>query len=521
MSPPNASHDSPTALDELRVINGVLDRISRVQESNHIMSIIIDELVSACKADQGVISLVTPDDDTDLITVVRSGQRVPADIPYDVRSQVSGWVLQNKKQAIIDDLDSDPRFSNLSSCDGKFKSVVCSPMVIRDQVIGLSSLTREEQHGPFDVQAARLAGIVSSQSAPILRNALLMRELAEKNHLLTLSQQRLRDENARLKSEIGDASAFERIVGRSEPMRNVLKLASKVSTNDSPVLITGATGTGKELIARAIHYHSRRRHQPFVVKNCGVKTESLLEAELFGHVKGAFTGAVTDKPGLFREADGGTVFLDEIGEAPPATQVAILRVLETGEIRPVGSSGVEYVDVRVISATNRDLKRSITEGDFREDLFFRLNTFTLELPSLKARRADIPLLVNHFLAGLKAKAGLSSLGISPTALDLVCAYDWPGNVRQLEHELERAAVVSDWQGTIDVEHLSPSIRGLDLDATRFRASRGKLKDIVERVEREVIQAALEENDGNISRTAEFLGLTRKGLKDKKARYEIE
>jgi transcriptional regulator with GAF, ATPase, and Fis domain len=510
-----------SAFDELKAINHVLERITHVQETNHIMSIIINELVDLCGADQGVINLLSRDSGTDLVTVVRHDQEVQEGIPYKVSSQVSGWVLANKKQAVIDDLDDDPRFRDLSSEEGRFQSVICSPMVVRDDVIGIVSLTRTKPQGPFGANEARLAGILATQSAPLLQNAILLEELANKNRLLEQSQRQLRDENARLKSEVDGAFAFENIIGKSEAMRRVLKLASKVSTNDSPALITGPTGTGKELIARAIHFHSPRRDKPFVVKNCGVKTESLLEAELFGHVKGAFTGATTDKPGLFREADGGTIFLDEVGEAPPMTQVAILRVLEMGEIRPVGSSQMEYVDVRVISATNRDLEESIADGSFRQDLFFRLNTFTIEMPPLRQRASDIPLLVSHILGRLRTKMGLSELRVTPKAVDLLRRYDWPGNVRQLENELERAAVVSDSEGLIDVRDLSDPVKGLGVDKVAISGYRGILRDIVDKVEREVITATLAENDGNISRTAELLGLTRKGLKDKKARYGID
>ena len=520
----STSHDDQnlrSAFDELRAINHVLERRSHVQETNHIMSIIIDELVELCAADQGVINLVLRDRGSDLVTVVRHDQETQENIPYKVSSQVSGWVQANKKQAIIDDLDNDPRFRSLSSEEGRFRSVVCSPMVVRDDVIGIVSLTRKDEQGPFGANEARLAGILATQSAPTLHNALLLEELADKNRLLEVAQQQLRDENARLKSEVGEVFAFENIIGKSEVMRRVLKLASKVSANDSPVLITGPTGTGKELVARAIHFHSPRRDRPFVVKNCGVKTETLLEAELFGHVKGAFTGATMDKSGLFREADGGTIFLDEVGEAPPTTQVAILRVVETGEIRPVGSSRVEYVDVRVISATNRDLDESIAEGSFRQDLFFRLNTFTIEMPPLRQRASDIPLLVSNILDRLKTKLGLTELRLTAGALDLLCRYDWPGNVRQLENELERAAVISDSEGLIDVKDLSEPIKGIGVDRAAIAGYRGKLRDIVDKVEREVIAATLAENDGNISRTAEFLGLTRKGLKDKKTRHGIE
>jgi Nif-specific regulatory protein len=509
-----------TTLEELKSINRILDRICRVRETNHIMSIILDELIKATEASQGVINLTPKSDEADLVTVVRKSQAQSEELPYKVNSAVSGWVLKNKRILKVDDLDNDDRFSRLSSVDGRFKSILCCPMVSRGEVIGLTSLIRDQGKGPFRDDHGRLVGIVVTQSAQVLSNAILLEELAQKNELLEISQRKLKDENIRLQTEVGSTYAFENIVGKSEPMKKVLTLASKVSGNDSPALIAGATGTGKELIARAIHYQSERREMPFIVKNCGVKTETLLESELFGHVKGAFTGADRDKPGLFKEADGGTIFLDEIGEAPLTTQVAILRVLESGEIRPIGAGKTTYVNVRIISATNRDIGEEIKQGSFRQDLFYRLNTFTIDLPPLSERREDIPLLVHHFLKKIKVKLDSEDISITPAAMEVLTGYAWPGNVRQLENEIERAAVVSDTGGVIDVADLSPELQRALIDGSGFIDYRGKLRDVVSKVEQDIITKALVENNGNIQKTSRDLGLTRKGLKDKMARYGI-
>lgn len=510
-----------TALDELRSINRILDRICRVCETNHIMSIVIDELVKLTEATQGVINLLSEDRKTDLVTVVRKNLPEPNGIPYKVSDPITGWVLKNKRVLKIDDVDNDERFRQLSSEEGRFKSILCCPMVVRGEIIGLTSLVRDKSRGSFTDDQSRVAGIVSSQSAQILSNAMLLEELARKKELLEISQSKLRDENIRLQSEIDTTFAFENIVGKSLPMKKVLTLASKVSGNDSPVLITGPTGTGKELIARAVHYNSNRSKKPFVVKNCGVKTESLLEAELFGHVRGAFTGADRDKPGLFKEADGGTIFLDEIGDAPLSTQAAVLRVLESGEIRAVGASKTDFVNVRILSATNKNLPEEIEKGNFRQDLYYRLNTFTIPLPPLRERPDDIPLLVHHFIGKLRVKLGNENLSITPGALELLTKYSWPGNVRQLENEIERAAVVSDTDSLIDISDLSPEIFGAPAGDTDYKGYRGQLREVVEKVERDIISATLTENKGNILQTSKILGLTRKGLKDKMARYNIK
>jgi serine/threonine-protein kinase PknK len=505
-------------LDELRAINNLIDRICRVRETNHIMTLLATELARLTSADQAVISLLKPMTEEDLETVVRTGQDEAASIPFKVSSQISGWVIKNKRTLNVLDLDTEERFRDLDSDSGRFKRLLCCPMVVRSDVIGIVSLVRDQTKKPFDDSCARLAGIIASQSAHILSNAALLEELAKKNELLTVSMQQLKEENTLLRQKAGDEFSFEKIVGKSGLMRQVLTMASQVAANDFPVLIAGPTGTGKELIAQAIHYNSQRRKRPFVIKNCGVKTESLLESELFGHVKGAFTGADSAKPGLFREADGGTIFLDEVGDAPLSTQVAILRAIETGEIRPVGASRAERVDVRVISATNRNLKELVEKQEFRQDLFYRLNTFTIEVPPLARRPDDIPLLVERFLAQLRIKLGREELNISSPALNLLCSYSWPGNVRQLENELERAAVVCGTAGTIEVSNFSPDI--VYESSTASDGSSGKLRGMVDKLERETITAALARHNGNIQKTSDDLGLTRKGLRDKMSRYGI-
>ncbi|MCP4706869.1 MAG: GAF domain-containing protein [candidate division Zixibacteria bacterium] len=507
-------------LDELRCINRIIDKICRVRETNHIMSIIIDELTSATGADQGVINLISPSKEAELVTIVRKDTTSENEIPYKVNSLLTGWVLKESKFLKIDDLDSDERFKGLSSEKGRFKSILCFPMIVRGEIIGLTSLVKSAQNGLFSDDNCRLTGIVVSQSAQILSNAFLMEELARNNELLEISKEKLQNENVRLKVELGTSFSFENIVGNSRVLKDVLTLASKVSTNDSPLLVTGPTGTGKELMAHAIHFNSFRKDKPFVVKNCGIKTESLLEAELFGYTKGAFTGADKNKPGLFKEADGGTIFLDEIGDAPLSTQMAILRVLENGEIRPVGASKTEFVDVRVISATNRDLKKKMEDGSFRQDLFYRLNTFTIELPSLQQRREDIPLLAQYFLKKLKTKFNNDNLSFSPTALDFLTKYSWPGNIRQLENEIERAAVTCN-SDTIEKSDFSREVFDSALSPSDYSLYRGPLKSVVENVEKDIISATLLENNGNIMRTSKILGLTRKGLKDKISRYDIK
>src|SRR5687767_8938127 len=266
-------------------------------------------------------------------------------------------------------------------------------------------------------------------------------------------------ENVYLKKQLGRKYQFNQLIGTSPKMQDVRNMIEKVADTDSTILILGESGTGKELVARALHFNSRRRNAPFVPLNCSALPENLLESELFGHRKGSFTGAVADKKGLFQEADGGTIFLDEIGTMPPMLQSRLLRVLQEREVRRVGDNVPIYVNVRVLAATNEPLEKKVKEGSFREDLYYRLNVIPITLPPLRDRREDIPLLAMHFLKNkVNARTG-KPFQITRKALDVLCAHSWPGNVRELENALERATALSEGS-TIRIVDLPPALRQL-------------------------------------------------------------
>jgi transcriptional regulator with GAF, ATPase, and Fis domain len=508
-------------LTEFKIILNLINRICSIRETNHIMDIIISELISVTDSDQGVINLISAADRRQLSTVVRVVDRNENVIDRTIGDSIAGWVIKNRQLLCVENLDNDDRFKGLNSVGGIYQSMICSPMIVRGDLIGLITLVRNSSKSPYDADLCRLVGVIASQAGQVLSNAKLVEELAESNRLLEVSFDKLKDENMQLKTRVGMGAGFENIIGKSKPMKEVLTLTSKCSMNDSSVLITGETGTGKELIARAIHYNSERKDNSFVVINCSIKTETLLESELFGHVRGAFTGAVKNKVGLFKEADRGTIFLDEIGDAPLSTQAAILRVIQNGEIKPLGSTKTEIVNVRVISATNKNLSEEIKKKTFREDLYYRLATFHIELPPLRERRNDIPLLVNHYLKNLGIKLRREDFRVDPEALDVLINYSWPGNIRQLENEMERIAVTCDADGVIKIKDLSQEFFNADRSPVKWEKEDGDLKKIIENVEREVIKAALARNRGNISKTSESLGLTRKGLTNKISRYNIE
>ncbi len=329
---------------------------------------------------------------------------------------------------------------------------------------------------------------------------------------------RLKAENRALQSELRTKYRFENIIGHSGALREVLDVVAKVARTDSTVLITGESGTGKELIARAIHYNSRRVERRLVTVNCGAIPEELLESELFGHVRGAFTNAVASREGRFALANGGTIFLDEIGDMSPNLQVKLLRVLQEQTYEPVGSSKSETVNVRVIAATNQNLETAIREGRFREDLFYRLNVIPVEVPPLRQRREDIPLLVMHFLEVLNRERGTKIDSVSDAALEALSRYDWPGNVRELENLMERLTVLRGG-GEIDLDDLPESVRRRPAppDALAYGEGSGDgldFRSVVDRFQADLIREALAKSGGNKKEAAEQLGLNRTTLIEK-------
>ena len=316
---------------------------------------------------------------------------------------------------------------------------------------------------------------------------------------------------------VGAAEEPAGMVGRTPAMVEVYKTIARVAPGLSTVLILGESGTGKELVARAIHRHSGRHNRPFVAVDCIALTETLLESELFGHVKGAFTGAYHDAPGLFAEADGGTIFLDEIGEMTPPLQAKLLRVLQEHQIRPVGGTQWRAVDVRVVAATNRNLATAVSKGQFREDLYYRLNVVTIRLPPLRERRDDIPLLVDHLVQRAATQCGKTVTAVSDAVLAVLRAYDWPGNVRELSHVLERSVALAQ-DSAIGVDDLPAELRGAPsavLPADLIGDS-----PTLEELKQRYIRHVLERSGGNVSRAAVILGLERRSLYRMLQRYGI-
>jgi two-component system NtrC family response regulator len=336
-----------------------------------------------------------------------------------------------------------------------------------------------------------------------------------------LENYRLIKENRLLSEALSDRYRYGNIIGKSKPMLKIYDLISKVAQSRASILITGPSGTGKELIAKAIHYNSPRKDRPFISINCGALTETLLESELFGHERGAFTGAVSMKKGRFELADGGTLFLDEIGEMPPALQVKLLRVLQEMEFERVGGTKVIKVDVRVLSASNRDIKEDVANGLFREDLYYRLNVIHIEVPPLKERTEDINLLVRFFIEQYRKDEGKNEIELSPEAWKALFNYSWPGNVRELENIIERAVVLHSG-GLIGVEDLPSEVseEQKDLDIDRFIPYDVPLQKTLEEIEERLIRRALGRCNNVQSHAAEMIGITKSLMQHKMKKYNI-
>ena len=385
-------------------------------------------------------------------------------------------------------------------------STIGVPLWRGEQIIGVIQVDNRASSGLFRDHDLDVLAVLAQTASQAFAHAKLYQRLR-------IAEERQRKENVYLKRR-EEKRRFDGIIGESAAMKSVFNQLKKVVDTRVTVLVEGETGTGKELVASAVHYWSNRKDRLFVAQNCAALPENLLESELFGHKKGSFTGATDDKKGLFELADAGTLFLDEVGELPLSLQAKILRALQEGEIRPVGSNTTKKVDVRIVTATNRDLEKEVAEGRFREDLFYRLRVFPIRIPPLRERPEDVPLLAGHFLKRYGQEFGRSIGGFAQQAMELLQTYKWPGNVRELENEVQRLVIQADEGGFVQPEHLSPRIRQVGNVIERMHPTKGTLREMMDQVERWILLDALKDHGGNKSATAKTLGITREGLHKK-------
>jgi Nif-specific regulatory protein len=447
-------------------------------------------------------------------------------IRFPVAEGIAGDVFKTGKAEMILDIPKDPRhYKEVDKSTGfKTNSMIAAPLKKKNKTIGVIEALNKRR-GSFNEEDFTFFTTLVPIIAMALDNARMYAQLQDAYEDLKFIDKAKDDliknaheENIRLRLEAKTRYRFDKIIGNSKQMFEVFSLCERVIDSDITVLVEGETGTGKELVASCIHFNSERKKKPFVTQNCGGVPDTLLGSELFGHKRGAFTGAYSDKKGLFEVANGGTVFLDEVAEMSPAMQTSLLRVLQEGEIKPLGADFGKKVDVRVISATNRNLETDTRKGRFREDLFYRLNVFPIKLPPLRERIGDISLLADYFVAKYNKKTGKSIKGLSREASQCLTAYTFPGNVRELENEIERAIAMAEDGKRIEISHISDKIRAKHEAAFPRPKLKGTLKEMVETLEKSVLTQLLEKHGGNKTKIAEELGLSRYGLTKKMQRY---
>ena len=404
-------------------------------------------------------------------------------------------------------------FSSESLLGASIRSTIGVPLWKGDEILGVLQIDNRDTPAMFDSADLDALAVLAATASLAVANARLIRRLVA-------AEEQLEKENSFLKGRERARSGTVEIIGESKVMRELSNQLDKVVDTRVTVLIEGETGTGKELVASAVHYRSRRKNKLFVAQNCAALPENLLESELFGHKRGAFTGATDEKRGLFDVADQGTLFLDEVTEMPLSLQAKLLRVLQEGEIRPVGATHTKHVDVRIVAACNKSLEKEVESGRFREDLYYRLKVFPLRVPALRERREDIPLLAGFFLERYTKEMGKPVAGFSQGAMELLMSYDWPGNVRELENEAQRLVIQADAGGFVTPDLLSPRVRRLETIIERAGTEKGTLKEMVEQVEKYFVLEALREHDNNKTAAAKTLGITREGLHKKLRQLKI-
>ncbi len=474
---------------DLSALMKISTTINAIRGLEKLQKTLLDLLFEVVPAERGVVLLTdtgAEGDEPVFGSVFGLDRERGQDASIKVSSKVTRWVLKHRESILItNQAEADNFGSSDSLVADQPASVMCVPLIMLDRSLGVIYLDTTELDTPFDQDHLQLVSAISAITAVAIENARHFEWLVSENQRL-----------------IADFNIEHNLVGESPPIREVLQFISKVAPTDSTVLLSGESGTGKELAARAIHLNSKRADKTFMAVNCAALAESLLESELFGHEKGSFTGALMQKKGRLEIADGGTVFLDEIGELSPALQVKLLRVLQEREFERVGGTRAIKVDIRLITATNKNLEESIANGTFRQDLYYRLNVVNLEMPALRERPEDIPLLANYFAAKYAERCNRRITGIAANAQARLASYYWPGNVRELENAIERAVVLGATDRIL-LEDLPESL----LESEPAVAAPGtKYHEAVAETKRQIILSAMQQAKGSYTEAAKLLGV---------------
>jgi Nif-specific regulatory protein len=459
---------------------------------------------------RGIVSILEENGDlrVEAADGIGEGSRL---VRYRIGEGITGKVVQSGKPIVVPHVSREPAFLHRAARRPELAhqelSFVCVPISLNRRAIGALAIDLKYKADRNFDRSTKFLGVVASMIAQAVKIHRLIEE----------DKRTLVDENTHLRQELRERYDFSNLVGSSGPMRQIFEQVTQVAGTSTTALIRGESGTGKELIAHAIHYSSLRAKKPFVKVSCAALPDSLIESELFGYEKGAFTGAEARKKGRFELAEGGTLFLDEIGDINLSTQVKLLRVLQEREFERVGGTESIKANVRLIAATNKDLEKAIAAGTFREDLYYRLNVFTLFVPPLRERKPDLLLLVDHFLEKFAREHKRNIKRISTPAIDMLASYHWPGNVRELENTLERAVLMCDGE-VVHGHHLPPSLQTAEASGTITRVS---LRDAVGAYEKDLLQDALKSTRGNRAKAARLLDTTERIINYKVRQYGID
>jgi len=502
MTTQNTEHKVRSHVQELLLLFEISQVLDRSMDLRDVVSPVLDAMASRMGMMRGTLNLLDRESGEIFIEVAHGLSESQKERGrYRPGEGVVGKVVQTGKPVVVPHISEEALFLDRTGARRGLRksdiSFICVPIKLGNEVIGTLSADRLFQEGVSFGQDVRLLSIIAS----MISQAVKLRQSAQEE------KHRLMEENIRLQNQLKERFRPSNIVGNSKAMRNVYDLIAQVSKSDTTVLIQGESGTGKELVAHAIHYNSLRASKPFIKVNCGALPESVVESELFGHERGAFTGAIATRKGRFELAHGGTIFLDEIADLSATTQIKLLRVLQEREIERVGGTETIKTDVRVIAATNRSLEDLIDEGKFRPDLYYRLNVFPVHIPPLRERKTDIPLLADFFVEKYSKANHKTIKRISTPAIDMLMTYHWPGNVRELENCIERAVLLSS-NHVIHGFHLPPTLQTAEASGTTHS---GSLAETLERVERDLILDALKASRGNKAKAARALGITERTM----------
>jgi transcriptional regulator with GAF, ATPase, and Fis domain len=498
-------------IQDFERLNRILETVCSTMQVEKVLKRILEEALLLCNASQGSILLLDPQHRKEARTLVREGLSRDIKLDHYLNTLLAGWISRHGETLLTGDLTKTFGPDAVEQKYREITSVLSVPLILRGNIIGVINLITLGEGRKLRQRDARLIKTLANQCTQFIQNARSHEELFE--------------ETERLKKEVRDKYGFQGIIGYSPKMQAVFSLLERIIPTEGRVLLEGESGTGKEQVARVIHYNGPRKSAPFVAIDCGALPANLLESELFGYLKGAFTGANRDRKGLFEEAHRGTLFLDEIANMPLEIQPKFLRAIQEGEIRPLGTSQNKKVDVRIIAAASESLRKQMEAGTFRQDLFYRLNVVSISLPPLRERKEDITILANHFLSKMAEKYHKQIKGFKPETIISLESYAWPGNVRELENMVERAIILTEQ----DTRYITPELLPAEIQNQEttniFSIPEQKpgqnIKSMKDTYEKEILLKALMKHNWNQSSAAEELGVNEKTVRYKMQKYGIK